>query len=243
MRVGFAHFKLEHPADWLVTDDNGDPTGLGTQKMNPCGAGTRSGLVTEVHAGATLHVKLIEAVPHGGHYRISLVPKLGPVSADLPEPNVTLQGGSCAMADVMSPVAPPVLADNLFPHLQATAVSGQVWETDVTLPQMTGDATLQIIEFMTPHAPQCFYHHCAQLRLVASNVDLGASGEVVTDGGVTDAGDTTSSSSSSSSGPSGAAAPSQGSSSGCSVEGSATPSLVTIAVGVFAAIAVVRRRR
>src|SRR5438552_4174479 len=142
--VGYAHFKLEHPADWLDTDDTGNPAS-GTQKLNPCGDGTRSGIVTQVHAGAKLHVKLTETIPHGGHYRIALVSKVDPTGTDLPEPKVTVQAGSCASAEVMSPVAPPVLADNLFPHSQTSAISGQLWETDVTLPSTTGDATLQVL--------------------------------------------------------------------------------------------------
>ena len=172
-------------------------------------------------------------------------PKLGPASADLPEPNVTLSGGSCSVADVMSPVAPPVLADNLFPHTQADAVDGKVWETDVTLPQTTGDATLQVLEFMTPHAPQCFYHHCAQLKIVAADVDLGPTGEVVLGAGGADAGDGSSSSStsSSSSSSSSSGAPSSSSGdSGCNAAGAATPSLVVIVLAAFAVAAIVSRR-
>lgn len=180
-----AHFKLEQPADWLVTDSLGDPMGAtGTQKTNPCGDGTRSMMVTKVVAGSTLHVKLTETVAHGGHYRVAFVPKLAPVSNDIPEPKVTLDGsGQCMTADVESPVVAPVIADNLFPHTQAAAVAGKVWETDVQIPNQLGDGTLQIIEFMAPHAPQCFYHHCAQLQVVASAADLDGGAVVQVDGG------------------------------------------------------------
>jgi hypothetical protein len=174
-----AHFKLQQPADWLQTDENGDPLGAtGTQKLNPCGDGPRSGAITQVRAGSMLHIKLTETIPHGGHYRVALVPKLNPIASELPEPAVTLNAGQCDTAAIENPVVAPVLADNLFPHIQAQATAGKVWETDVRLPNQTGDATLQIIEFMAPHAPQCFYHHCAQLQIVAENaaIDSGALG-------------------------------------------------------------------
>jgi hypothetical protein len=241
-----AHFTLQHPADALVTDETGDPAGAnGTQKMNPCGQGTASGVVTEVHAGATLHVKLTEAIAHGGHYRIALLPKYDPVSSDIPEPAVTLQSGSCGVASVMSPVVPPVLADNLFPHDQLTAVDGQVWETDVTLPSTTGHATLQIIEFMTPHAPQCFYHHCAKLEIVSPDTDLGPTGELVLgpDAGATGTGDAGGSSSGDGGGSSGNNAAPSSSSGGCNTSGDAAPSGVLVAAALAAlAVALARPR-
>jgi MYXO-CTERM domain-containing protein len=246
-----AHFQLQHPADWLKTDSTGDPAGTtGTQKMNPCGDGTRTGLVTQVHAGAKLHVKVTEAIAHGGHYRIAIVPKLDPTSDELAEPKVTLQSGSCTTADVMSPVAPPVLADGLFDHAQATAVDGQVWETDITLPTTTGDATLQVLEFMTPHPPQCFYHHCARLQIVSADTDLGPTGEKVigassgtVDAGGSSSGDTTSGSSSSSGDNPPSSSGGGGGGGGCSVANDATPSLVVCALGAFAVVAITRQRR
>lgn len=189
-----AHFKLQQPADWLQTDQNGDPlstaSAAGTQKSNPCGQGMPSGAITRVPAGSVLHVKLTETIPHGGHYRIALLPKLNPTNSDIPEPAVTLNAGQCGTAAIQSPVVAPILADNLFPHTQAEATPGKVWETDVQLPNQTGSATLQILEFMTPHAPPCFYHHCAQLELVAAdaggfdwNSDAGHAGPVPTTSG------------------------------------------------------------
>jgi hypothetical protein len=237
-----AHFKLQEPVDRLSTDATGDPDGTtGTQKMNPCGAGTASNLYTQVHAGATLHVKLTETIGHGGHYRIALVPKWKLVSSDVPEPAVTLSGGSCTTAAIESPVVAPVIADGLFVHTQAQAIDDKLWETDVQLPTETGQATLQILEFMTPHSPQCFYHHCADLEIVAPEVDLGSKGYLVVgpDAGTPvtpddDAG--SSSSSSSSSGSSGSS-----SSGGCSASGAATPSLGVVAL--FFVITGLRRGR
>src|SRR5689334_596259 len=67
-----AHFKLEQPADALMTNATGDPNG-GNQKTAPCGTGAMaSGIVTKVKAGSKLHIKLTETVAHGGHYRVAL---------------------------------------------------------------------------------------------------------------------------------------------------------------------------
>jgi len=248
-----AHFKLEEPADRLQTDDNGDPLGAGgTQKVNPCGDGTPSGLITQVTSGSVLHIKVIETVPHGGHYRVAIVPKLDPVNADMPEPDVTLDGaGQCASATIESPVSAPVIADGLFPHTQATAVSGQIWETDVQLPSIVGDATLQVLEFMTPHAPECFYHHCAELRMLAAPEagapDAGApedGGAVVItkDGGVvvTDAGHGAGAGRDS-----GANGDAAGSSDDgrCNAGAGATPSVVTMGAFGLALASMLRRRR
>jgi hypothetical protein len=155
-RPAEAHFKLHRPVDRLITGDDGTPIGSdGTQKMNPCGLGVPSAIHTKVRAGSKLHVRLTETVPHGGHYRIAVLPKLDLKNADIPEPATTLDAaGECATAKVESPVTPPVVADNLFPHTQDQASEGQVWETDITVPSELGNATFQIIEFMTPHPPQ-----------------------------------------------------------------------------------------
>lgn len=257
-----AHFKVLHPADALDTDEAGDPNGSGgTQKLNPCGAGTASGMVTQVHAGAKLHIKLTETVPHGGHYRIALLPKYDITSNDIPEPAVTLSGGQCSTAAVQSPVVAPVIADNLFVHTQAEAESGKLWETDVTLPTTTGPATLQILEFMTPHSPQCFYHHCAKLEIMPPEADLGPSGEKVIGPGGAVTPDPGSSGSAGSSGSSGSDTGSTGSSGssgkttsggskpaasddgGCNVGGGATPSLLVGGLGLAGVIATLRRRR
>jgi MYXO-CTERM domain-containing protein len=154
---------------------------------------------------------------------VALVPKLNLVTTDIPEPEVTLKAGQCDTAAIESPAVAPVLADNLFPHTQAQAVAGKIWETDVTLPNQTGDATLQIIEFMAPHAPQCFYHHCAELKIVAAAGGAGAdSGADAGAGGGNGAAD----------------------SSGCSVgEGSPPSAFGILAFGVVVAFSMVRRRR
>jgi len=252
-----AHFKLSTPADELQTDVNGDPPG-GSQKVNPCGVGTPSGMINRVVAGGTLHVKLTETVPHGGHYRIALVPKYNPTTTDIPEPKVTPDSGACDSAEIESPVKAPVIADNLFPHTQAEAVAGKVWETDVQMPQQTGQATLQIIEFMTPHTPGCFYHHCAQLEIVSSDAGIGDGGVVVigpdggddaddggTGGGSGDGGTGGGSGDGGAAGDdagNGGAPGGGGDSGGCSVAADATPSLLTMMIGLVATGSLLRRR-
>lgn len=253
-----AHFKLEKPVDALKTDESGNPTG-GDQKTSPCGTGaTPSGLATKVRAGSKLHIKIVETVAHGGHYRIALSPN----RKDFVDPKVVVTAGSCVSAAVESSPSGPVLADGLFEHRQG--INDKVWETDVTLPNTTcADCTLQVIEFMTPHPPSCFYYHCANLQIVDANAEIEGDGVVSVGDGDKSGGDggTNGSSGSSgargpngssgSSGSSGSAA--TGSSSGdksssqapsedgCNVGGSSSPSLITL--GVFGAMVALSKRR
>lgn len=253
-----AHFKLQQPQDWLQTDALGNPMGAsGTQKMNPCGAGTASGLVTKVASGSKVHIKLSETIGHPGHYRVSLIKKLDPISSDLPEPIPVLSGGgtNCASAPIESTPVAPVIADGLFVH--ATGVTDQVYEADVNMPNDTGTYTLQVLEFMSSHAPPCFYHHCAVLELVAGDAGIPDGGVVVDDGGSSSSSSSGATSSSgasggtsgdgggSSSGASGAsgARPSPSDDSGCSVGGSSTPSFLTMGLAGLFAVSMLRRRR
>jgi hypothetical protein len=137
----------------------------------------------------------------------------------------------------------PVIADNLFPHTQAQAVTGQDWETDVQLPAELGMATLQVIEFMTPHAPGCFYHHCAQLELVPADAGID-------DGGVVDIPDAAGASDAASrdidSGGGAAFGPSSqtpAASSGCSVGAFATNGFAAVGALGIVVLWGVRRRR
>jgi hypothetical protein len=219
-----AHFKLEQPPDALVTDATGDPTGAtGSQKASPCGTGTPSNAVTKVRAGAMLHVKLTETIPHGGHYRIALSSK----RADFEDPVATVTSGQCISAQIESNPTAPVLVDGLFQHTQAQATANKVWETDVQMPSTPcDDCTLQVVEFMTPHGSPCFYYHCAAIQIVADDgADAGnADTDAGADGGVR-------------------AASSSTSSSGCSVGGGAPPSLVTLGIFSVIAISMFRRKR
>jgi len=70
-----AHFKLLEPAEWVKTNDLGDP-----QKAGPCGLpdtnGDNAKFLTDASAkvtgGSKLHLKIQEAVFHSGHYRVAL---------------------------------------------------------------------------------------------------------------------------------------------------------------------------
>jgi hypothetical protein len=170
-----AHFSLVEPASWLVeTNQLGDP-----QKLAPCGgtsqnAGTPTGALAEVMGGAPLHIKLRETVFHPGHYRIALSVKS---RSELPaDPEVTTRdtekGPRSVSAKIMSPVAPPVLADGLFAHTEKAAPDA-FWESDVRLPNINcAKCTLQIVEFMAQHGHNndgdYSYHHCADLHIRAN---------------------------------------------------------------------------
>ena len=170
-----AHFSLIEPASWIVeTNALGDP-----QKMAPCGGtsqnpGTPSGALTDVTGGASLHVQLRETVFHPGHYRIALA--VNSRSELPPDPEVTTResprGPVSVSGKIMSPVAPPVLADGLFVHTEKAPVDS-LFETDVRLPNINcAHCTLQIIEFMAEHGHNSdgdySYHHCADLRIRAN---------------------------------------------------------------------------
>jgi hypothetical protein len=168
--IAQAHFTLVEPASWLVeVNQLGDP-----QKLAPCGgtsqnAGTPTGALTDAIGGALMHIKLRETVFHPGHYRVALsVNSRSELPAD---PQVmtrdTPQGLRSVSAKIMSPVAPPVLADGLFVH---TERQDSFFETDVRLPNINCDkCSLQIIEFMAEHGHNpdgdYSYHHCADIRV------------------------------------------------------------------------------
>ncbi len=67
------HFKLLEPAEWVKTNELGDP-----QKMGPCGGdprGNGSLLInasTKISGGSKLYLKIQETVFHSGHYRVAL---------------------------------------------------------------------------------------------------------------------------------------------------------------------------
>jgi hypothetical protein len=167
-----AHFRLLAPASWIEENALGDP-----QKAAPCGGtnadfGKPTYVVTPVVGGSLLHVKVQETVYHPGHYRIALAvnsPTELPVD---PKATTATDASGKVMsvsAEIMNPVAPPVLADGLWPHDAKTAVP---FETDVTLPNINcKSCTLQVMQFMEQHGVnnpgQFSYHHCAVLKITA----------------------------------------------------------------------------
>ncbi len=63
--MALAHFKFLEPPSALVTEDGG-------KGAPPCGAGIPSGIVTKAQGGHPFTVRLLEFIPHPGHYRIAL---------------------------------------------------------------------------------------------------------------------------------------------------------------------------
>ena len=166
-----AHFILKVPTNWVVQDTAGLP-----EKLGPCGdeygdAATPSGVVTAYKVGDTVTITVDEVIFHPGHYRIALG---NPDPSALPqEPDVTATSATpCGSADIESPAVFPVLADNVFPHTQPFTTPQT---TTVQLPPgvTCNKCTLQVIEFMSDHPLNnpggCFYHHCANISIGASD--------------------------------------------------------------------------
>lgn len=166
-----AHFTLIKPASWVVEDSFGNP-----QKLAPCGGDNvvTSGDVTTFRVGSTIQVRWQETVGHPGHFRISLAKD----RADLKDPPVTTTNGDgvsglSLTAEIVDPPAYPVLIDNLFPREGVVNAHEDPFEVDVKLPNETCEAcTLQVIQFMANHEPNFFYHHCADVKLVAADAPL-----------------------------------------------------------------------
>jgi hypothetical protein len=164
-----AHIKLMEPASWVVEDGMGNP-----QKTGPCGGDTvtATGAVTTYEPGQKITVTWQETVGHAGHFRISLAKD----RADLIDPVVTTSTGdgmtgNSISAEIMNPVAYPVLVDNLFPRTDVTAPQAEPFTTEVTLPDEPCEGcTLQVVQFMAQHPPGFFYHHCADVNVVAKAV-------------------------------------------------------------------------
>jgi hypothetical protein len=167
-----AHFRLLAPASWIEENRLGDP-----QKAGPCGGtntdyGKPTYAVTDVKGGSLLHIKVQETVYHPGHYRVALAVN-SPLELPPDPKGPTMKNDAGVMisvsAEIMNPVAPPVLVDGLWTHQARTA---DAFETDVTIPNINCRAcTLQVIQFMEQHGPNnpgnYTYHHCAVLHVTA----------------------------------------------------------------------------
>jgi hypothetical protein len=159
--VAHAHFALLQPASALAVEDGG-------KGAPPCAEGPDSNIVTQVQGGHQIAIDLNEFVAHPGHYRFALSVNS---RAELPpDPDVVQDAnGLSVSAPIQNPVRIPVLADGVFVH---DAPPTADWQTALTLPNLNCDkCTLQIIEFMAEHGSNIgggfFYHHCADLRIVA----------------------------------------------------------------------------
>jgi hypothetical protein len=160
-----AHIKMTSPANWIVTNADGDP-----QKLGPCGtlSGTRTNQVTVVAPGSKLKVQWTETTFHPGHFRISIATD----RSQLVTPPATVVRNSCSTAEIQTTPVLPVIADGIFPH---DTRQTQPYTYEITVPNITCDnCTLQLLQFMSSHVPPCFYYSCADLQIRA-----GADGGVV----------------------------------------------------------------
>jgi MYXO-CTERM domain-containing protein len=140
----------------------------------------QTGLVTTFRAGSEITVRWQETVGHPGHFRISLAAD----RSDLVDPVVETSNGDGVSgvsidAAVMDPVAYPVLADDLVRRDLVIGPQEEPFTAKVRLPNTTCDkCTLQVIQFMASHVPNFFYHHCADVRIVAADADIPDEGTV-----------------------------------------------------------------
>jgi hypothetical protein len=171
-----AHFKLLKPASWLTEDSLGGP-----QKGKPCGPGglddvqpsPLSDAVTTVHAGDTIQVELQETINHPGYFRVSLSADRASFT-DPPLTNAT----SCSLDldSVPTGAHDNVLMDGIAKS--ASAAPNRHIMQDVKLPDQPCDnCTLQVLQVMKDHGPpNCFYYHCAVLKILPADGSAAGSG-------------------------------------------------------------------
>ena len=177
-RLSSAHIMLKAPPatpiDWLVPSNTlGDP-----QKLTPCGADpaatttyTPSNKINTVTVGDKLTINWTETVPHDGHFRIALAAS----RADLTDPATVNNSDGTAKSAAIS-TAYPVLADGLFEHLASSVSANQAYSYTITIPNMPcAKCTLQLLQFMANHPldPSYFYHHCADMTILAAPTGAG----------------------------------------------------------------------
>ena len=185
-----AHIKMSTPADWITTNSLGDP-----QKITPCGVDptkpstfTVTNAVTTLHVGDKVTFNWTETIPHDGHFRISLAINS---RDELKDPTVTKMNSDGTAADVEISTAYPVLADNLFPHTEASVSANKAYTYSVTIPNTPcTKCTLQLLQFMANHPldPSYFYHQCADVTILAAAGSGGSGGKGGSSGGTGGAG-------------------------------------------------------
>jgi len=173
-RSAEAHITLMNPPSWVVENNNGDP-----QKTAPCGGGgTATNSVTTYRVGQRVEVQWKETIGHPGHFRISIASD----RADFEDPPVETSNGdgvsgNSMSAEIMNPVAYPVLLDGLFPRPSVGLPQAAPFEQEIVIPDMPGPATLQVTQFMAQHGPGYFYYHCADINIVAADAELPGAGD------------------------------------------------------------------
>lgn len=171
-----AHIKLTSPTARHVTNQLGDP-----QKNEPCGpagnGGTPTNAVLTVDAGSMLTVQWTETIYHPGHFRIAIAEQTSALVT--PTPVLNAMRTDCLSAPYETNPVAPVIADGLFRTHSGGAHSTQIRVPDISCER----CVLQVMQFMSSHAPPCFYYQCATLRIVkpeapsdAGTDDAGAGG-------------------------------------------------------------------
>lgn len=176
-----AHFRLLKPASWVKEDSQGNP-----QKVSPCGAAKGdtpelTNAVTTYHAGEEISVEWVGTIAHPGYFRIALAANRD----DLKDPTVK-QGADCSFkeeTDLPKGASGNVLADGILFRSRNgfSEAQGKMFSTKVTLPnEPCENCTLQVMQVMENDLQaisNCYYLHCANLKIVA------ASGETSADAG------------------------------------------------------------
>ena len=142
LNQAFAHFKFLEPASALVTENGG-------KGAPPSGEGIPSGIVTKAQGGHPFTIRLLEFIPHPGHYRIALSVNS---RAEIPkDADAEVKDGKSVSAPFESNPKIPVLMYGAFVH--TTTPRNTEWKIDVTLPNLTCEkCTLQMTQFMAEHA-------------------------------------------------------------------------------------------
>jgi hypothetical protein len=167
----WAHFKLMAPAVYSQQDANGSP-----QKSAPCGqadpgqAVVPTNAVTTLVAGSQVTVTVDEVIFHPGHYRVALAADQASLPAD---PPVTAGTTPCGSTVINPAPTLPLLADGKLVHTAALNPNPQSFTVNLPAGFTCNSCVLQVVEFMSNHALNnpggCFYHHCANVKIVAGD--------------------------------------------------------------------------
>jgi hypothetical protein len=184
-----AHFVLRAPACYSEQDGLGTPI-----KSAPCGQADPgnpvqlTGAVTTFTEGETLMVEVEEIIFHPGHFRVAIAEDMGSLPDD---PPVTAGSSPCGSTIIDPSPTLPVLVDGALAH--DSGLSGPRTIAVQLPPGFTCDnCVLQVTQFMSEHELNdpggCFYHHCADVRVLAPGTDGGATTRdagTASDGGTT----------------------------------------------------------
>jgi hypothetical protein len=79
-------------------------------------------------------------------------------------PDTVVENNDCKTAAIQKNPTYPVVADGLYAGHDTSGSYSQ----EIIIPDMPCDkCTLQLTQFMQKHAPDCYYYHCMDLKIVA----------------------------------------------------------------------------